>query len=321
MVYFEDFLEKLNLLPQEFQDHTSKIGPLDLNMKTTMNCLKESVEILFSIADTMNTDDLDADFKKILEIGDKALKQSDEQMQLVNKLHELMVKYINQMDIDLDKFRMDLEADNMGITEKIEKKVEDELFNSSFSEKSIAIDSNSSSRGGFDLEVNTIPTNSQMDQILQDYTLEHMEDGSSVVSSPAPKVKVTPKKSVKVRKSAKPKTSIIANNQNKTNAGSLSSGLSISNKLQRPKKYKKRSKNSKQVIINNSLSDGDNMTDPGSRRYCICNDIAYSTMIGCDNKKCPYEWFHFKCVGIKSNPRGKWFCPICIKSNKKTMKI
>jgi hypothetical protein len=41
-----------------------------------MNCLKESVEVLFSIADTMNTDDLDADFKKIMEIGVKALKQS-----------------------------------------------------------------------------------------------------------------------------------------------------------------------------------------------------------------------------------------------------
>lgn len=27
------------------------------------------------------------------------------------------------------------------------------------------------------------------------------------------------------------------------------------------------------------------MTDPDSRRYCICNDIAYSKMIGCDNNK------------------------------------
>jgi hypothetical protein len=27
------------------------------------------------------------------------------------------------------------------------------------------------------------------------------------------------------------------------------------------------------------------MTDPDSRRYCICNDIAYRKMIGCDNNK------------------------------------
>ncbi|XP_060845986.1 inhibitor of growth protein 1 homolog [Rhopalosiphum padi] len=245
MMYFEDFLEKLNLLPQEILDHTSEVGQLDLNVKTTMNYLKENVEVLFSIADTMNTDDLDVEFKKIMEIGDKALKQSDEKIQLVNKLHKLMAKYKNQLDIDLDKFKMDLEADEVGITEQIEKKVEDELLNSSFSEKFIAIDSNSSSRGGLDLQVNAIPTNSQMDQIPLHYTLEHMEDGSSVVSAPAPKVKVTPKKSVKGPKPVKPKTSIKANNRNKTNAvtaGALSSGLPISNKLQRPKKYKKRSK-------------------------------------------------------------------------------
>ncbi|XP_026821176.1 inhibitor of growth protein 1-like [Rhopalosiphum maidis] len=165
-----------------------------------------------------------------------------------------------------------------------------------------------------------------MDQIPLDYTLEHMEDGSSVVSAPATKVKVTTKKSIKGCKSVKPKTSIKTNNQNKINAvtaGALSSGLLINNKLHRPKKYKKRLKNSKQVIINNSLTDGDNITESDGRRYCICNNIAYRTMIGCDNNKCPYEWFHFKCVGIKSKPSGQWFCPLCNtnKSNKNTMKI
>lgn len=45
-------------------------------ISATMNYLKENVEVLFSIADTMNTADLDAEFKKIMEIGDKALKQS-----------------------------------------------------------------------------------------------------------------------------------------------------------------------------------------------------------------------------------------------------
>jgi len=32
-----------------------------------------------------------------------------------------MAKYKNQLDIDLDKFKMDLEADEVGITEQIEK--------------------------------------------------------------------------------------------------------------------------------------------------------------------------------------------------------
>ncbi|CAD7000484.1 unnamed protein product [Ceratitis capitata] len=33
--------------------------------------------------------------------------------------------------------------------------------------------------------------------------------------------------------------------------------------------------------------------NPNEPRYCICNQISYGSMIACDNKKCPYEWFHF----------------------------
>lgn len=27
--------------------------------------------------------------------------------------------------------------------------------------------------------------------------------------------------------------------------------------------------------------------------------------------QCPFEWFHYHCVGIKEPPKGKWFCPHC----------
>jgi hypothetical protein len=35
-------------------------------------------------------------------------------------------------------------------------------------------------------------------------------------------------------------------------------------------------------------------------------------MIACDNKNCPYEWFHFACVGLSQKPEGgKWYCQKC----------
>ncbi|CAG7716570.1 unnamed protein product [Allacma fusca] len=46
-------------------------------------------------------------------------------------------------------------------------------------------------------------------------------------------------------------------------------------------------------------------------KYCICNEMSYGDMIGCDNDLCPMEWFHFKCVQLSSKPRGKWYCPRC----------
>jgi inhibitor of growth protein 3 len=36
-------------------------------------------------------------------------------------------------------------------------------------------------------------------------------------------------------------------------------------------------------------------------------------MVGCDNDNCKYQWFHWSCVGLKSEPAGEWLCPECRK--------
>ena len=36
-------------------------------------------------------------------------------------------------------------------------------------------------------------------------------------------------------------------------------------------------------------------------RYCICNQVSYGDMVACDNDDCPYEWFHYPCVGISGD--------------------
>lgn len=51
--------------------------------------------------------------------------------------------------------------------------------------------------------------------------------------------------------------------------------------------------------------------DPNEPTYCLCHQVSYGEMIGCDNQDCPIEWFHFCCVGLTSKPKGKWFCPKC----------
>lgn len=77
--------------------------------------------------------------------------------------------------------------------------------------------------------------------------------------------------------------------------------------------------------------------DPNEPRYCICNQVSYGDMVACDNQdvsfnsssnslhsfgyciqtnvfyllQCPYEWFHYPCVGITAPPKGKWYCPQC----------
>ncbi|KAI1301815.1 Inhibitor of growth protein 5 [Halotydeus destructor] len=57
--------------------------------------------------------------------------------------------------------------------------------------------------------------------------------------------------------------------------------------------------------------------DPNEPTYCICHQVSYGEMIGCDNSDCPIEWFHFGCVSLSSKPKGKWFCPKCTNDRKK----
>ncbi|KAK4196370.1 inhibitor of growth proteins N-terminal histone-binding-domain-containing protein [Triangularia verruculosa] len=47
------------------------------------------------------------------------------------------------------------------------------------------------------------------------------------------------------------------------------------------------------------------------KKYCSCRNVSYGNMVACDNDDCPYEWFHWGCVGLKSEPNGTWFCPDC----------
>ncbi|XP_046850306.1 inhibitor of growth protein 4-like isoform X1 [Xenia sp. Carnegie-2017] len=57
--------------------------------------------------------------------------------------------------------------------------------------------------------------------------------------------------------------------------------------------------------------------DPNEPTYCLCHQVSYGEMIGCDNLECPIEWFHFPCVGLTTKPKGKWYCPKCNIEKKK----
>ncbi len=52
------------------------------------------------------------------------------------------------------------------------------------------------------------------------------------------------------------------------------------------------------------------------RKYCLCQKVSFGDMVACDNEDCPFEWFHWSCVGLKSEPNGTWYCPVCTEKMK-----
>ncbi|KAG8517005.1 Inhibitor of growth protein 1 [Galemys pyrenaicus] len=80
-------------------------------------------------------------------------------------------------------------------------------------------------------------------------------------------------------------------------------------------KKKKRSR----AKAEREASPADLPIDPNEPTYCLCSQVSYGEMIGCDNDECPIEWFHFSCVGLSHKPKGKWYCPKCRGESEKTL--
>lgn len=88
---------------------------------------------------------------------------------------------------------------------------------------------------------------------------------------------------------------------------------------QRDKKSKSSKKKKRKAKQERDTSPVDFAIDPNEPTYCLCEQVSYGEMIGCDNDQCPIEWFHFSCVGLTYKPKGKWYCPKCRGDSEKTM--
>lgn len=60
--------------------------------------------------------------------------------------------------------------------------------------------------------------------------------------------------------------------------------------------------------------DDEDEINEDSKVYCTCRSISHGDMVACDNDNCPYEWFHWKCVGLTREPVGTWYCDECRKT-------
>ncbi|KAJ6264428.1 Chromatin modification-related protein png1 [Drechslerella dactyloides] len=78
----------------------------------------------------------------------------------------------------------------------------------------------------------------------------------------------------------------------------------------------KKQKNEDDMDEDHSDSDNDDEeedTGEDQKPYCVCQQVSFGNMVACDNKSCPYEWFHWGCVGLTKEPAGSWFCDHCTK--------
>lgn len=125
MLYLEDYLEMIEHLPQELRDRFTEMRELDLSVQNNMDDLEKRVKVLFNEW-KRNPNDLpptaDLEFEGIKKEYYKTLEDQDEKVVLANQMYELVDRYLRRLDTELHKFKCELEADNKGITELLEKR-------------------------------------------------------------------------------------------------------------------------------------------------------------------------------------------------------
>nr|CAB3256145.1 inhibitor of growth protein 1 [Phallusia mammillata] len=140
---------------------------------------------------------------------------------------------------------------------------------------------------------------------------------TSTVTSPAMSV------ASKLSNSSKPITSKPSTSSTRGVITPVSTSASNGGNKAVIKGKKKKRKSVKHYLERNSArspSPQEMPIDPDEPTYCLCGQVSFGQMIGCDNKKCPIEWFHFSCVGLTHNPKGKWYCPDCLRDRKREAK-
>lgn len=87
-----------------------------------MDSLEERVKQFFVNAKKFTPEQLKDERDKISAAYYRALEDADEKVNIANQIFDLVERYLRKLDQELQKFKIELEADNAGITEVLEKR-------------------------------------------------------------------------------------------------------------------------------------------------------------------------------------------------------
>ncbi|CAG9802244.1 unnamed protein product [Chironomus riparius] len=124
MLYLEDYLEMIEQVPQELRDRFTEMRELDLSVQNDTDKIDKTIKMFFAQCKRgeLNGSHADTQFDTIKKEYVKVLEDSEEKVQLANQIYDLVERYLRRLDTELLKFKCELEADNQGITEILEKR-------------------------------------------------------------------------------------------------------------------------------------------------------------------------------------------------------
>ncbi|KAM4670283.1 inhibitor of growth protein 3 isoform 2-T2 [Amazona ochrocephala] len=378
MLYLEDYLEMIEQLPMDLRDRFTEMREMDLQVQNAMDQLEQRVNEFFMNAKKNKPEWREEQMTSIKKDYYKALEDADEKVQLANQIYDLVDRHLRKLDQELAKFKMELEADNAGITEILERRsleldtpsqpvnnhhahshtpvekrkhnpsshhsttdhVPEKKFKSEALLSTLTSDASKENTPGSGAGAITmaaaqaVQATAQMKegrrtsslkasyeafknndfQLGREFSLSRDSSGYSSSALASTLTQTLSSSTTDSRSGRKSKNNNKSSSQQSSSSSSSSSLSSCSSSSALAQEL---SQQTAVIPESDSNSQVDWTYDPNEPRYCICNQVSYGEMVGCDNQDCPIEWFHYGCVGLTEAPKGKWYCPQCTAAMKR----
>merc|ERR1719228_2987112 len=109
-------------LPIELRDRFTEMREIDLGVENTVDSLQDRQKTFFAGAAAMSATEREEQYNGIRKDYMKVVEESKEKIQIAEESYGLVDRYLRKLDQELQKFQLELEADNRGITEILEKR-------------------------------------------------------------------------------------------------------------------------------------------------------------------------------------------------------
>ncbi|XP_067938817.1 inhibitor of growth protein 1-like [Watersipora subatra] len=310
--YLENYLDCLEALPDDLQKILTQIREVDVRLSDLEKDTAPFEEVFVNLKDGEIPDS--SFVSQLHRMLLRMQEFEDEKIQLSNSLMEYIENRTKQLDAD----RENLDPANHTLSEAPArtgsacKKPNNDTKNSTVVHSSASNQSLESSK----------ELSKQVEQRLAASASKKRKpkmDSPVVSKAPSTGSKSASSAPSKCTSNAPSKTANSTPNSNSNSSNSREikedtpakkqSTVNVQQEAPSGVKRKRRSRAGTQAKSQKEIST--EPIEPEEPTYCICDQISYGEMVGCDNDACPVEWFHFDCVGVQCKPKGKWYCPKC----------
>uniref|UniRef100_A0A0K0DBU3 Inhibitor of growth protein n=1 Tax=Angiostrongylus cantonensis TaxID=6313 RepID=A0A0K0DBU3_ANGCA len=230
-------------------------------------------------------------YKELQKEYDRLRILGEMKVALAERMQEVLETYMQYLDKEKTHFKYELEADNPGITEVIETRF------ANYCESLIALRKERKRRltnGSVDLSAELLP--------------HYCREVQSTTSSPQLGSSATSTMPTFVGPESR-------HGRPRKLTSRVQEMFKEAVQRQRHSHYHKSTDTTHipdfSTEDDDDISEEEGESDDSKRKWCFCNEKSYGDMVACDNKACPYQWFHYPCVNISSTPKGRWYCPHC----------